>query len=506
MKKILSAILLPLAAACSADFTLTPAPGAQEANIDTRITITFKQAPQKPESGFVRIFDAKTGEAVDSLDLSIPAGPLEPRTYSPDCDYTKVPYDYSPRTFIPTNRNTVPGTPSGTAEPNPPCYQLNIIGGFTDAFHFQPVLLRGNKAIICLHNNVLEYGHSYRVEIDGSVFGRNIPAWEFSTKAQEPEDVHNLTVDCRGAGDFDTVQGALDAIKDADSVKTTVTVMPGDYEEIVYARCKRNLEIRGLQGRRDDTRVHYANNEVFNPHPLSVKNNEKEGAFPYRRAAFALDHCNDIVIRDITIATDSLGQAEGLLLNSERAALYNVHIIGDGDALQANGSVYLEECEIDGGWDAILGRGSVYLYRCALRNWGGPFTWVRNFAPAHGDVFVECTFESKGETPIDYGRSRSNHGSSYPDAEVVVIDCKVKNLLPEGWSALDEPTQKMLEFNTRDLDTGEPVDVSLRHPISRQLDPVADSALIDFYRHPENVLGGLPKSPENESTRDAGLL
>ena len=72
----------------------------------------------------------------------------------------------------------------------------------------------------------------------------------------------------------------------------------------------------------DRTRVHYANNEVFNPHPLTVKTNEWPGTFPSRRAAFMLDNCSDILLEDLTIATDLHGQAEGLLLNGERIALY----------------------------------------------------------------------------------------------------------------------------------------------------------------------------------------
>ena len=62
-----------------------------------------------------------------------------------------------------------------------------------------------------------------------------------------------------------------------------------------------------------------------------------------------LDNCNDILLEDLTIATDLHGQAEGLLLNGERIALYSVHIIGSGDALQANGTIYMESCELDGG-------------------------------------------------------------------------------------------------------------------------------------------------------------
>jgi len=312
--------------------------------------------------------------------------------------------------------------------------------------------------------------------------------WTFRTKGAGPSLKDTLVVDASGSGDFSTLQGALDCVPDWSPNPVIIRVMPGDYEEIIYVRNKSNLDVIGSGAAL--TRVHYANNEVFNPHPLTVKTNERAGTFPQRRAAAAFDHCSDIVLRDITFATDLQGQAEGLLVNGERIALYGVDVIGDGDALQANGTVYMEGCELDGGMDTILGRGSLFAYRCAFRNRGGPFTWVRNYGPAHGDVFVECSFESLSPLPADYGRSKFNHGSSYPDAEMVVIDCKVRNLNPLGWSELEEPTVVMLEHNTRDLESGEPVDVSGRHPHSRQLTLPRDGRVIAAYRDPAFVLNG----------------
>ena len=473
-----------------------PSRGADAVCVDTHLMLTFEETPSIGNTGWIRIFDVGTGECVDSLDLSVPAGPTESRTYAPDIDYTKIPYDYA-REFVPTNRNTVPGTPSGTAEPTPPEYQLTIIGGFTDAFHFHPVLVRGNTAVIYPHNNVLEYGREYRVTLDDGAIAvpsgqfRGVTkknAWTFTTAAETPSLKDTLIVDASGEGDFSTLQGALDVIPDFSADTVFIRVRPGDYEEIVYVRNKSNVVIFGSGA--DVTRVHYANNEVFNPHPMTVKTNERAGTFPQRRAAVAFDHCSDLVLRDITFATDLKGQAEGLFLNGDRIALYGVHIIGDGDALQANGSVYMEACEIDGGGDTILGRGSLFAWRCAFRNQGGPFTWVRNFKPAHGDVFVECTFESVSPVPADYGRSVFNHGSTYPDAEMVVIDCRTRNLNPLGWSALDEPTVMMLEYNTRDMDSGELVDVSGRHRFSRQLSLPRDRHLLEAYRDPAFVLGG----------------
>ena len=99
--------------------TLFPASGSENVNPDTHLVLTFSETPVLGDSGMIRVYDAVTDQVVDSLDLSIPPGPTESRTYGPECDYTKVPYDYT-RTVMPTNKDTRPGTPSGTAEPTPP--------------------------------------------------------------------------------------------------------------------------------------------------------------------------------------------------------------------------------------------------------------------------------------------------------------------------------------------------------------------------------------------------
>ena len=471
--------------------TLFPEKGAKNVCVDTHLVITFPDAPKMTSQGMVRVFEVQSGECIDSLDLSIPAGPTASRTYGPECDYTKVPYDYH-RTSVPTNRTVRPGTPSGGALPTcttPDDYQLNIIGGFTDAFHFYPIIVRGNKATIYLHNNVLEYGKEYRIAIESEVFENfeGISDWTFTTKASAPNG-RRLSVNADGTGDFCTVQGALDAIPDFSATPYIINIAEGDYEELVYTRNKSNLRIKGAgMGK---TRVHYANCEVFNPHPLNLKTNEYPGTFPSRRAAFMLDNCQDIIMEDLCVETTMRGQAEGLLVNGERIALRKVHIIGSGDAMQGNGTIYMEQCEMDGGGDSFLGRGSIFLYRCNLRNDGGPFTWVRNTEGHHGDVFVECTFSTTNGRKVDFGRSPTNKGKTYPHAEQVMINCKTAETIPEGWSAIGEPTTFFAEYNTRDLKSGIPVDTSRRNKFAHQLDGKKDRKLIKQYATPSFVLGG----------------
>ncbi|MDR1673490.1 MAG: carbohydrate esterase [Bacteroidales bacterium] len=483
--------------AINAGVTLFPANGAKNVNPDTHLLITFPEKPSIGAGGFVRIFDVQTGKAVDSLDLSIPAGPIATdQARRQNAVYTPVPYPYETTSF--TNANTRPGTPSGKAERDTSRYQLTIIGRFTDGFHFYPIIVQENTAVIYLHHNLLEYGKTYAVAIDegvlttesGSFSGLRRQEWTFSTKAKTVAgNVRKLVVSNDGTGDFNTVQGAMDFIPDFSAEKWEVFIKNGDYEELVYFRNKRNVSIVGES--RDGVVVHYANCEVFNPHPVNLKTNEMPGTFPSRRAAFAADNCTDLRFENLTIMTTMFGQAEGLLITGERNYLKNVKIVGSGDALQVNGSAYFDECVIDGAGDTVLGRGPSFFNNCTLSS-GGPFMWIRNTDANHGNVFVNCVFLGKRAGGI-FARSPLNGGKSYSYAEAVLINCRLSNIAPEGWGEIygDGLNNRFWEYNSRTL-FGDPVDVSQRNLKSRQLDRDKDTKIIEDYSNPEFVLGWDP--------------
>ena len=494
MKKLifaLAAVIALPAIAREVKPMLVPAPGSENVNVDTRLSIIFESEPEIGNSGMIRIYDAETDVCVDSLDMAVPAGPTTP-TKLPKAPYTLEPYIYdSPRQ---TNRTVRPGTPSGTAAPTTDEYQLNIIGGFTDGFHFYPVIVTGNKAEIYPHNNMLDYGGSYYVTVDPgvlSVGGKKFKGvtkkdgWRFRIRQSGPEkERRTLVVDADGKGDFNTVQGALDHIPDFNTEPWTVRIMNGDYEELVYFRNKRNVTIEGES--RDGVYVHYANNEVFNPHPADVSTNEWLGTFPSRRAPFMADNCRDLTLRNFTVATTLRGQAEGLLINGLRNRMEDMTVRGSGDCLQANGQLYIENCLIDGGGDMILGRGTCFFKNCTLIS-GGPFAWVRNGSANHGNVFVDCTF--KGTRP-DALLARTN--GTYPYCEMVLIDCILENISPSGWGGIERGPYEYVRYweaGSRNPD-GSPVDTSRRAEGSRRLDPVKDAALIKAYRNPEFVFDG----------------
>ena len=478
-------------------FTMYPKPNEKGINPDTHLKIAFKSKPIIGEKGKIRIFDSHTDSLVDVIDIGIPAGPTKPRK-NPEATYTPEPYEYVSGKF--TNANTKPGTPSGSALATADTFQLTIIGGFTDAFHFYPIIVHENTAIIYLHNNLLEYNKDYYVLIDSTVLSPaegsfkgiyNKSTWRFGTRPSPPDKKQNrLVVNDKGTGDFNTVQGALDFIPDYCEDTFEIYIKNGLYEELVYFRNKSNIIIRGEN--REKTVIQYANNEVFNPHPWNIKANEWPGTFPSRRAAFAIDNCTNIQLENLTVKTLLKGQAEGLLINGNKTIVKGVNIVGSGDALQTNGSAYFEDVKIDGGGDMILGRGPAFFKNCDFYS-PGPFMWIRNTKANHGNVFLNCRFTGTNSNGSELARAPANKGSyTYPYSEAVFINCALKNIVPRGWGKVGGETKDVhyWEYNSTNIDDGEPVDVSQRADFSSQLTMDKDKKLIENYSKPVFVLDG----------------
>ena len=484
-----------------------PADRAVGVNPDAHLVLTFAAPPTIGTSGKIRIYDAADHHVVDSLDLAIPAGP-DPARRVPLTAANGTPLDSA----IPTSPRTT--TPAVRFTPNDlHNYQLNTIGGLPD-FHFYPIIVHGNTATIALHNNVLRYGHTYIVRMDPSVLTfatgpfegySSDNAWTFTTKSAAPRaDVDRIVVAADGSGDFDTVQGASDFVPDHPARRVTIFIRNGTYEEIVFVRNKTNLTFRGED--REKVQVGYANNSGFNP--------PQPG--PNRRCAFSVYESTGIELVNFTVSNGAYGQAEGLLIYGAKNIVSNMTIRGSGDALNTRGSVYITDSTIIGDGDTILGVGPAFFNHCVIESLG-PFMWIRNTEENHGNVFLNSTFVVRDRPPSPAGargaapspattsapraavpgigsslaRLPNNNGINYPYAEAVLIDCHLQGVPAIGWGPIEGDTSHLhfWEFNSTDLE-GKPIDVSQRHPASRQLTMPADAETIAKYRDPAFVLGG----------------
>jgi pectinesterase len=186
---------------------------------------------------------------------------------------------------------------------------------------------------------------------------------------------------------------------------------------------------------------------------------------------------------------------------------------GSGDALTTYGTIYMVDSKLTGDGDTILAYAALFCLRCEVHS-RGPFTWTRTPQGSHGNVFIDSTFIAVDE-PLPWtvnadgsgGQKsskvlarlpRNGPGSSqanFPYAEMVLINSRLIGVPPEGWGPVEEApgfdssNVRFLEFNTTDMQ-GRPVDVSRRHPVSRQLTRGNDAKTIADYSTPEFVLGG----------------
>jgi hypothetical protein len=459
------AMALPATARAQGELRLWPPNGAADVNPDTPLIVALAHQPQVGASGLIRIYDAADNRLVDTLDMSIPPGP-----------------DW--------RRRRPAGSPPDTT-----VYQEKTVGG-VEGLHFYPVIVHGRLARIYPHRT-LEYGKRYEVRIDPGVLsgfaGFGGGEWAFTTKRAPPaKSATRLVVAADGSGDFSTVQGAVDFVPDKPDRPVTIFVRNGDYEEMVYARNKSNLIIRGES--QDGVVVGCGNNSAFNP------------AKP--RYAFSLQNCTDCQLSTFTINNYFYGQAEALMLRGERLVVDRMTLNGSGDALQmtTGSTAYFTGTKLFGHGDTILTSAAAFFDRCQIRSLG-PFIWPRNPATNRGVVFKDSTFVAVHEpapwtlTPEGGGtvsksvlaRIPDNNGINYPHAEVVLINCRMEGIAPDAWTVQPPPWDSsnvhFWEFGSRDLN-GRPIDVSMRHPVSRQLSAPKDAKLISDYSRPEFVLGG----------------
>jgi hypothetical protein len=447
---------------------LSPANGATNLNIDVPLSITFNQAPQAGTSGMIRVFNAADNSLVDTINLGV-------------------------------------DTNTGVHAPGP--QSARSIGGSSWLFNYHPILINGNTATLQL-GKTLAYGQTYYVTIEPGVLtdasgapfaGFSDPnVWRFSTKASGPAaGTTALTVAADGSGDFNTLQGAIDFVPAGNTQRVTITVRPGNYTEIIYVRSNKPfITVRGES--RELSVIQYANNENLNT-----------GTSP--RPVFGVD-APDFTLETITVhntttrfnAENRTRQAEAFRGNNDRMLLNRVTLRSFQDTLllqsQSNQGGFVNESYIEGDIDFVWGAGAVYFRNTEIRmiNSNAYYTQIRNGPGKNGNVFVNCRL-SAAPGVVGAWLTRIDP-DQFPYSMVVFIDTVMgPHVRPEGWRLDDNardgflnpltregyPNIRFWEYQTRD-ESGALMDVSLRHPISRQL--TAEEAA--FWRNPANVLGG----------------
>lgn len=445
-----------------------PAINAKNVCPDTPLRITFASAPIVG-AGEIQVLDASNDALVETINVSIPI-------------------------------------------------RSKSIGGLPN-FNYFPIIINDHVASIYL-SHALAYDKTYYVKIDpgalksavGYAFAgfTDSKAWRFSTRAKPPlAGGKRIKVAADGAGDFATVQGAIDFVPEGNKAPVTIFISQGTYNEIIFFTGKDSLTFLGED--RKKTIIAYANNDRFNNNAGGnpfAPGAALPGTLPartgavYRRGLFLAHRVTNLTIANLTLhnTTPQGGsQAEALILNGTpraRAIITNVDLYSFQDTLQINGQAYVNNCYIEGDVDFMWGTGPVFFETCELKSLrsNAYFTQIRNPVGNHGYVFKNCTFEgAPGVTGNFISRIAP---ARFPASEVVLIDCVVTDAVGAVAWRLDQVTQPATEapnvhyweYNSHDAG-GRPLDMSQRLAIARQLKLPEDEETIANYSDPKFVLG-----------------
>ncbi|HWA76758.1 MAG TPA: pectinesterase family protein [Polyangiaceae bacterium] len=362
----------------------------------------------------------------------------------------------------------------------------DTIGGTTFTIP-RRVYVDGNDAVIYLKTKALSYGQTYYVTVDsgairppggGTLAITDSNTWRFSTAAAAPSNVSALTVSLSGAGNFCSVQGALDALPSGNNTASRITINSGTYYEIVHSSGKNNVTLHGQD--RKATIIAGTNNNNLN-------------ASTATRSLIGFDNTKGLVIENLTIKNltpQGGSQAEALRLQGcDQCVVRSADIISLQDTLLWSGKIYATDCYIAGNVDFIWGNGAVYFNKCEIKTIGraGYNVQSRNAAGAYGYVFVDSKLTA--DSGITGNVLARIDVSTYPGSHVAYINCQMgSHISAAGWVVTGgSPTSSLRFWEYQSTDaSGNALNVSGR---LSGLTPIT-SAQAAMMRDPSVVLGG----------------
>lgn len=244
------------------------------------------------------------------------------------------------------------------------------------------------------------------------------------------------TVDCRGGGDFLTVQSCFDALPAKSAEWRTVRIMPGTYrEKVTLDVYKDRVRIVGVGGA-EEVRI------VWNDFSGRMVDGYEMSTYDTWTLSLQAD---DVVLEGVTVENDAgrVGQAVALETRGDRIRIDRCRLVGDQDTFFTKGyvsRVYVAESWIEGTTDFIFGPSIVLFDRCRIHGKADSFltaasTTERN---AYGYVFRDC------RVSVDPTVERLYLGRPWKStARTVWIRCELPAAIrPEGWRDWHDSARK----------------------------------------------------------------
>jgi pectinesterase len=232
-----------------------------------------------------------------------------------------------------------------------------------------------------------------------------------------------------GAGNYATVQEALDHIPLNNKNPVTIYIKNGIYKEKLHLDSSKNFvtiigedEFKTILTNDDHTGTVTRNGSIINTvtsHSFLVK-------------------ADNFTAENITVQNDAgffAGQAVGLECDGDEDQFFDCRIIGNQDILftnNANSRQYYKDCYIEGTTDFIFGSSTVWFQHCHIHSKKNSHITAASTPENHafGYVFNDCVLTADTSVQsVSLGRPWR------PYASVVYIHCYLgRHIKPEGWS------------------------------------------------------------------------
>lgn len=237
-----------------------------------------------------------------------------------------------------------------------------------------------------------------------------------------------ITVAQDGSGQFNSIQEAINSVRDFGPGEALIKIKSGVYKEkIVIPSSKHQITLEGEN--RDNTII--TNNDFSG----------KIDALGEKITTFTsytlLVRGDDIKLRNLSIKNSSCNEGQAVALNSEgdRFSAENCIISGCQDTLYTSGKnsrQYFKNCLIEGTTDFIFGAATVVFKNCTIKSLANSYITAASTdeSKKYGYVFFDCKLIAKeGITKVFLGRPWR------PFARTVFINTEMgKHILPEGWN------------------------------------------------------------------------
>jgi pectinesterase len=281
----------------------------------------------------------------------------------------------------------------------------------------------------------------------------------------------NFVVSQDGAGDFKTIQAAVNAVRDHSEARAVIRVKAGTYrEKLVIPSWKKNITLIGES--KEKTIITGAD---FSGKDFPGGDFTKNPKYSTYTSYTVLVQANDCQLRNLTIENTAgrVGQAVALATESDRLEVIDCNILGNQDTLYTakSGRNYFKNCFIAGTTDFIFGEATVLFDHCTIKSLADSYITAASTTKYQrfGYVFFDCNLIAAEEaTKVFLGRPWR------PYARTVFINTTMdKHIVPEGWDPWKGdnmfPEKEKTTFYAEYNSTGQGGNVANRIGWSRQL-------------------------------------